>query len=125
MNHKRLTLFAGHYGSGKTNIAVNYALHLAGQQAAMEQDQANWQAQYNAAQRAASSSGGGDKEESTPTSPHYSNIYNAAVAMAAKGAAKETVESYIENQKDGGRLHEAEAAKILNAALVELEKVKK
>ena len=29
MKHKRLTLFAGHYGSGKTNIAVNYALHLA------------------------------------------------------------------------------------------------
>ena len=29
MNHKRLTLFAGHYGSGKTNIAVNYALALA------------------------------------------------------------------------------------------------
>ena len=29
MNHKRLTLFAGHYGSGKTNIAVNYAMHLA------------------------------------------------------------------------------------------------
>ena len=29
MDHKRLTLFAGHYGSGKTNIAVNYALHLA------------------------------------------------------------------------------------------------
>lgn len=28
MNHKRLTLFAGHYGSGKTNIAVNYALML-------------------------------------------------------------------------------------------------
>jgi len=27
---KRITLFAGHYGSGKTNIAVNYALHLAG-----------------------------------------------------------------------------------------------
>ena len=25
---KRLTLFAGHYGSGKTNIAVNYAIHL-------------------------------------------------------------------------------------------------
>lgn len=23
-----MTLFAGHYGSGKTNIAVNYALHL-------------------------------------------------------------------------------------------------
>ena len=31
MDHKRLTLFAGHYGSGKTNIAVNYALHLAQQ----------------------------------------------------------------------------------------------
>ena len=31
MEHKRLTLFAGHYGSGKTNIAVNYALHLANQ----------------------------------------------------------------------------------------------
>ena len=29
MEAKRLTLFAGHYGSGKTNIAVNYALHLA------------------------------------------------------------------------------------------------
>ena len=29
MEHKRLTLFAGHYGSGKTNIAVNYALALA------------------------------------------------------------------------------------------------
>ena len=29
MEHKRLTLFAGHYGSGKTNIAVNYALLLA------------------------------------------------------------------------------------------------
>lgn len=28
MEHKRITLFAGHYGSGKTNIAVNYALHL-------------------------------------------------------------------------------------------------
>ena len=26
---KRLTLFAGHYGSGKTNIAVNYAMKLA------------------------------------------------------------------------------------------------
>ena len=25
---KRITLFAGHYGSGKTNIAVNYALKL-------------------------------------------------------------------------------------------------
>ena len=29
MDSKRLTLFAGHYGSGKTNIAVNYAFHLA------------------------------------------------------------------------------------------------
>lgn len=29
MDHKRVTLFAGHYGSGKTNIAVNYALYLA------------------------------------------------------------------------------------------------
>ena len=28
MQHKRITLFAGHYGSGKTNIAVNYALYL-------------------------------------------------------------------------------------------------
>lgn len=25
---KRITLFAGHYGSGKTNIAVNYAIHI-------------------------------------------------------------------------------------------------
>ena len=31
MDQKRLYLFAGHYGSGKTNIAVNYALHLAGE----------------------------------------------------------------------------------------------
>ena len=31
MEHKRVTLFAGHYGSGKTNIAVNYALLLAGE----------------------------------------------------------------------------------------------
>ena len=31
MEHKRLTLFAGHYGSGKTNIAVNYAIKLAGE----------------------------------------------------------------------------------------------
>ncbi len=29
MEEKRLCLFAGHYGSGKTNIPVNYALHLA------------------------------------------------------------------------------------------------
>ena len=28
MENKRITLFAGHYGSGKTNIAVNYALYL-------------------------------------------------------------------------------------------------
>ena len=28
MEYKRLTLFAGHYGSGKTNIALNYALWL-------------------------------------------------------------------------------------------------
>ena len=31
MEHNRLTLFAGHYGSGKTNIAVNYAIALAGE----------------------------------------------------------------------------------------------
>ena len=29
MEAKRVTLFAGHYGSGKTNIAVNFALRLA------------------------------------------------------------------------------------------------
>ena len=29
MESKRVTLFAGHYGSGKTNIAVNYARYLA------------------------------------------------------------------------------------------------
>ena len=28
-NLKRITIFAGHYGSGKTNVAVNYALRLA------------------------------------------------------------------------------------------------
>ena len=28
-NNKRVTLFCGHYGSGKTNIAVNYAKRLA------------------------------------------------------------------------------------------------
>ncbi|MBP3330449.1 MAG: hypothetical protein J6L89_06405 [Clostridia bacterium] len=28
MNFKRITLFAGHYGSGKTNIAVNYAVKI-------------------------------------------------------------------------------------------------
>lgn len=28
INEKRITLFAGHYGSGKTNIAVNYAIWL-------------------------------------------------------------------------------------------------
>ena len=31
MQHKRITLFAGHYGSGKTNIAVNYAIQMAGE----------------------------------------------------------------------------------------------
>lgn len=31
MQGKRITLFAGHYGSGKTNIAVNYALYLKSQ----------------------------------------------------------------------------------------------
>lgn len=28
MDYKRVTLFAGHYGSGKTNIALNYARWL-------------------------------------------------------------------------------------------------
>ncbi len=28
MKEKRITLFCGHYGSGKTNVAVNYALWL-------------------------------------------------------------------------------------------------
>ncbi len=28
MNNKRITLFAGHYGSGKTNVALNYAYRL-------------------------------------------------------------------------------------------------
>ena len=28
LDYKRLTLFAGHYGSGKTNIALNYARYL-------------------------------------------------------------------------------------------------
>lgn len=28
MNNKRVTIIAGHYGSGKTNVAVNYALWL-------------------------------------------------------------------------------------------------
>lgn len=28
LNFKRVTIFAGHYGSGKTNIAVNYALAI-------------------------------------------------------------------------------------------------
>ena len=34
MDAKRITLFAGHYGSGKTNIAINYAraLRLSGEQ---------------------------------------------------------------------------------------------
>ena len=30
MEHKRITIFAGHYGSGKTNLAVNLALYLKG-----------------------------------------------------------------------------------------------
>ena len=29
MNYKRITLLCGHYGSGKTNFAVNYALEIA------------------------------------------------------------------------------------------------
>lgn len=29
LKHKRITIFAGHYGSGKTNIAVNYAIEIA------------------------------------------------------------------------------------------------
>lgn len=28
MDYKRISLFAGHYGSGKTNVAVNYALRM-------------------------------------------------------------------------------------------------
>lgn len=28
LSYKRITVFAGHYGSGKTNIAINYALWL-------------------------------------------------------------------------------------------------
>lgn len=28
MQHKRISIFCGHYGSGKTNIAVNFALEL-------------------------------------------------------------------------------------------------
>ena len=37
MNAKRITLFAGHYGSGKTNIALNYArmLRRAGEKVAI------------------------------------------------------------------------------------------
>jgi len=31
MEHKRLTLFAGHYGSGKTNLALNWAYALRSQ----------------------------------------------------------------------------------------------
>ncbi|MGN1418746.1 MAG: hypothetical protein ACI4W6_05405 [Acutalibacteraceae bacterium] len=27
-NEKRISIFCGHYGSGKTNLAVNYAFHL-------------------------------------------------------------------------------------------------
>ena len=32
---KRITIFAGHYGSGKTNIALNWARHLKRQGAAV------------------------------------------------------------------------------------------
>ena len=32
MEHKRITIFAGHYGSGKTNVAVNYAMFLKGKE---------------------------------------------------------------------------------------------
>ena len=28
MENKRITLFCGHYGSGKTNVAVNFAMSL-------------------------------------------------------------------------------------------------
>ena len=28
MDTKRVTLFSGHYGSGKTNVALNYAIYL-------------------------------------------------------------------------------------------------
>lgn len=28
MNDERITVFAGHYGSGKTNLAINYAIYL-------------------------------------------------------------------------------------------------
>ena len=28
LSDRRVTLFCGHYGSGKTNISVNYALYL-------------------------------------------------------------------------------------------------
>jgi len=28
MTHSRLTIFAGHYGSGKTNLAINYAVMM-------------------------------------------------------------------------------------------------
>lgn len=28
LNYKRISVFAGHYGSGKTNIAINYALYI-------------------------------------------------------------------------------------------------
>ena len=31
MSAKRITVFAGHYGSGKTNVAVNFALKLSGE----------------------------------------------------------------------------------------------
>lgn len=31
MKYRRVTIFAGHYGSGKTNIAVNYAIKMRGE----------------------------------------------------------------------------------------------
>ena len=29
--HRRISIFTGHYGSGKTNLAINWALHLRGE----------------------------------------------------------------------------------------------
>ena len=49
MNYKRITLLSGHYGSGKTNIAVNMATEIARQAAA---EQAGADAQAGAAQAA-------------------------------------------------------------------------
>ena len=38
---KRITAFAGHYGSGKTHLALNYALHLRAEQDAVTAAQEN------------------------------------------------------------------------------------